>query len=160
MFNLNKPILQEMWDGDFTIINSCASKNKESSLLEELNDIKKEYQEYQEDKEELLEELLKDELEDEIEDINDNLNDIDSSFYETIHSQENILNLLLKLQKNKNPESILKNIKILKNNFEKLEENYEKFNDFMKKIKNIESSLQENKKIEEKKKVLKKVKID
>ena len=151
MFNLNKPILQEMWDADFTIINSCASKNKESNLLEELNDIKKEFQE----DEELLEELL-----DEIEDINDNLNDIDSSFYETIYSQENVLNLLLKLQKNKNPELILKNIKILKNNFEKLEENYENFNDFMKKIKNIESSLQENKKIEEKKKVLKKVKID
>lgn len=153
MFNLNKPILQEMWDGDFTIINSCASKNKESSLLEELNDIKKEFQE--DEDEELLEELL-----DELEEVNDNLNDIDSSFYEAIYSQENILNLLLKLQKNKNPELILKNIKILKNNFEKLEENYEKFNDFMKKIKNIESSLQENKKIEEKKKVLKKVKID
>ena len=155
MFNLNKPILQEMWDGDFTIINSCTSKNKENILLEELNDIKKEYREYQEDEEELLEELL-----DELEDINDNLNDIDSSFYETIYSQENILNLLLKLQKNKNPELILKNIKILKNNFEKLEKNYENFNDFMKKIKNIESYLQENKKIEEKKKVLKKVKID
>ena len=151
MFNLNKPILQEMWDGDFTI--NGYSKNKESSLLEELNDIKKEFQE--DEDEELLEELL-----DEIEDINDNLNDIDSSFYETIYSQENVLNLLLKLQKNKNPELILKNIKILKNNFEKLEKNYENFNDFMKKIKNIETSLQENKKIEEKKKILKKVKID
>ena len=157
LFNINKPILQEIWDEGYLPVGSNLTKKEYKRYLDSLSELNDDLDvsNINDTEDEEIEDLLN-----EMEDLNDNLNDIDSSFYEAIYSQENILNLLLKLQKNKNPELILKNIKILKNIFEKLEENYEKFNDFMKKIKNIESSLQENKKIEEKKKVLKKVKID